>query len=295
VAAPGTTRRTSSATSPRPPPSIDPRRTASVASGTSRERHLPRSYRVEARDDTTPDWIRERVSFTAAYGDERLIAQVFLPRGGRPPFQTVVYFPGSSAITAGPSDELGQRPAFKLLTHFLKSGRAVLYPVYKGTHERSDGKPDYYRALDYLASRSDFDNRRVAFQGLIWGGWVAPMVLAVESRFAAAIVVLGGLNPRARPRPEVDTLNYAPHVKLPVLMLNGRYDLVFPLGPSVRPLFERIGTSSGDKVLRVCESDHSIPRAELIRESLAWLDKYLGPVQTAAAQTTEAKPSPRAR
>jgi formylglycine-generating enzyme required for sulfatase activity/dienelactone hydrolase len=266
--------------------------------------------RVEARDETNPDWIRERVSFTAAYGDERVIAQVFLPRSGRPPFQTVVYFPGSSAITAGPSDEVGQRPAFKLLVHFLKAGRAILYPVYRGTHERSGGKTNYYRALhtsgaptqefvdyqvtivrdvrrslDYLSSRSDLDRRRVAFQGFSWGGGVAPMVLAVESRFAAAIVVLGGLTPRARPRPEVDPLNYAPHLKLPVLMLNGRYDLVFPLESSVRPMFERIGTPPGDKVLRVYESDHTIPRAELIRESLAWLDKYLGPVEPVSPAT----------
>jgi len=35
----------------------------------------------------------------------------------------------------------------------------------------------------------------------------------------------------------------------------------------------------------VYESDHGIPRAELIRESLAWLDKYLGPVEPAAAPT----------
>ncbi len=277
--------------------------------------------RVEARDETRPDWIRERVSFTAAYGDERVIAQLYLPRTGRPPYQTVVYFPGSDAIRAGPSDELDQRLTFALfLSHFLKSGRAVLYPVYKGTHERNGGKPDYYgalhvsgdptqeyvdyqvmvvrdvrRSLDYLASRPDIDSRRVAFEGFSWGGSVAPIVLAVENRFAAAIVVLGGLDDVGRPRPEVDLLNYAPRVRLPVLMLNGRYDLVFPLESSVRPLFERLGTPPGDKVLRVYESDHGIPRTELVRESLAWLDKYLGPVQTAAAPAADATPSPGVR
>jgi hypothetical protein len=66
-------------------------------------------------------------------------------------------------------------------------------------------------------------------------------------------------------------------------MLNGRYDLVFPLESSARPLFERLGTPPSDKVLRVYESDHGIPRTELVRESLAWLDKYLGPVESAAA------------
>ncbi len=264
--------------------------------------------RVEARDESRPDWIRERVSFTAAYGDERVIAQLYLPRAARPPYQTVVYFPGSDAIGAGPSDEVEQRLSFRLfLSYLLKSGRAVLYPVYKGTHERNGGKPDYYgalhmsgdptqeyadyqvkvvgdvrRSLDYLASRPDINSRRVAYQGFSWGGLVAPIVLAVENRFAAAVVVLGGLDPWARPRPEVDLPNYAPRVKLPVLMLNGRYDLVFPLESSARPLFERLGTPPGDKVLRVYESDHMVPRAELIRESLAWLDRYLGPVEPAA-------------
>jgi dienelactone hydrolase len=265
--------------------------------------------KVETRDDSRPDWIRERVSFTAAYGDERVIAQLYLPRAVRPPYQVVVYFPGSDAIRAEPSDGLEHRLTFWLvLSPFLKAGRAVLYPVYKGTHERNEGKPDYYqklhlsgdptqeyadyqvtvvrdvrRSLDYLASRPDIDGRRVAYEGFSWGGSVAPMVLAVEKRFAAAIIVLGGLDEVDRPRPEVDLPNYAPRVRLPVLMLNGRYDLVFPLESSARPLFERLGTPPSDKVLRVYESDHGIPRTELVRESLAWLDKYLGPVESAAA------------
>jgi eukaryotic-like serine/threonine-protein kinase len=250
------------------------------------------------------------VSFTAAYGDQRVIAQLYLPRTGRPPYQTIVYFPGSDAIAAGPSDLVDQRLTFALfIRHLLKSGRAVLYPVYKGTHERNAGKPEYYsalhvsgdptqeyaeyqvmvvrdvrRSLDYLASRSDIDGRRLAYQGFSWGGLVAPMLLAVEPRFAAAIVGAGGLDPWARPRPEVDLPNYAPRVRLPVLMLNGRYDLVVPLDSSARSMFELLGTSPEDKVSRVYDSDHAIPRNEFIRESLAWLDKYLGPVEPAAVE-----------
>jgi dienelactone hydrolase len=267
--------------------------------------------RVEARDETRPDWIRERVSFTAAYGDERVIAQLYLPRTGRPPYQTVVYFPGSDAIEAGRSDEVEHRLYFKLLlSHLLKAGRAILYPVYKGTHERNGGKQEYYgalhvsgdptqeyadyqvtlvrdvrRSLDYLASRPDLDSRRVAFYGFSWGGFIAPIVLAVEGRFAAAIVVVGGLDDVHRPRPEVDLPNYAPRVKLPVLMLNGRYDMVSPLESSARPMFELLGTPPAHKVLHVYESDHSVPRSELIRESLAWLDTYLGPVEPVPSAT----------
>ena len=239
--------------------------------------------RVEARDETRPDWIRERVSFTAAYGDERVIAQLFLPRTGRPPYQTVVYFPGSDAILAGSSDKVDERLSFALfISHLLKSGRAVLYPVYKGSHERSGGKQDYYyafhdsgaptqeyadyqvtlvrdvrRSLDYLASRSEIDRRRLAFQGFSWGGFVAPLVLAVEPRFVTAIIGSGGLDPSLRPRPEIDPFNYAPRVRLPVLMLNGRYDLVVPLESSARPMFRLLGTPSDNKLLRVYDSDHT--------------------------------------
>jgi hypothetical protein len=110
------------------------------------------------------------------------------------------------------------------------------------------------------------------------------MVLAVEPRLAAAIVAAGGFDPWVRPRPEVDLPNYAPRVRLRVLMLNGRYDLVVPLESSARPMFELLGTSPDNKVLRVYDSDHAIPRNEFIRESLAWLDRYLGPVEPAASE-----------
>jgi cephalosporin-C deacetylase-like acetyl esterase len=224
-----------------------------------------------------------------------------------------VYFPGSDAIEAGPSDTLDQRLTFEVFIRpFLKSGRAVLYPVYKGTHERNGGRPDYYsmlhvsgaptreyadyqvvlvrdvrRALDFLVSRPDIDHRRVAFEGFSWGAFIAPIILAVEPRFAAAVLVSGSFDPAMRPRPEADLINYAPRVKLPVLMLNGRYDLVAPLESGALPMFEFLGTSPGNKVLRVYESDHMIPLTEFIRESLSWLDKYLGPVRSVAAGTKE--------
>jgi cephalosporin-C deacetylase-like acetyl esterase len=260
--------------------------------------------RVEARDETGPDWIRERVSFAAAYGDERVIAQLYLPRTGHAPYQTVVYFPGSDAIDAGPSDTLAGRLSFEMFIRpVLKTGRAVLYPVYKGTHERNGGRPEYYRALhvsgdptrefadyevvlvrdarralDFLESRPDVDHRRIAFEGISWGAFMAPLILAVEPRFTAAVLMSGAFDPAVRPRPEVDVLNYAPRVTVPVLMLNGRYDLVSPLESGARPMFAALGTAPENKALRLYDSDHLIPATEFIRESLGWLDKYLGRV-----------------
>jgi len=262
----------------------------------------PLEARVEARDDSHEDWVRERVSFSAAYGGERVIAQLFLPRRAASPFQAVVYFPGSMALGSRPSDTLGESIEFKQnLSFFVLAGRAVLYPVLKETHERGrggEGLPadgtregavlqvqqvqDVRRSVDYLVSRPDIDPGRLAFCGFSWGGYLASVVLAVEDRIRTGIVHSGGLV-SWHTRPEVDPINYVSHVCVPVLMLNGRYDLVVPLETAARPMFERLGTPDHDKRLYVVDSDHWIPRTELIRESLAWLDKYLGPVEPAAA------------
>jgi hypothetical protein len=62
-------------------------------------------------------------------------------------------------------------------------------------------------------------------------------------------------------------------------MLNGEYDLAFPLELNVKPMFEMIGTPEEQKRLVVYPTDHFVPPDEFLKESLAWLDKYLGPVQ----------------
>jgi len=260
---------------------------------------------VEARHEDSNDWIREQVSFKAPYGDERIVAQLYLPKNGSPPYQTVVYFPGSGALTSGPTDIFENSFEFKYNVSFImQTGRAVFYPAYKGTHERKDGiDPDLHlscepthefseyqikvvkdvrRSLDYLESRDDIDSDRFAFYGFSWGGVVANIVLAVEDRFKAAIVNVGGLISYGPPRPEADLLNFAPRVTLPVLMLNGRYDLAVPLETSAKPMFHFLGTKEPDKVLKIYDTDHWLEKKELIRESLVWLDTYLGPVEKAA-------------
>jgi dipeptidyl aminopeptidase/acylaminoacyl peptidase len=106
---------------------------------------------------------------------------------------------------------------------------------------------------------------------------MAPIVLAVEDRLKAGIVALGGLE--AGWRPEVSGSSYVRRVKTPVLLLSGRYDIAFPYEISSRPMFDLLGTPVEDRLHRVYETDHWIPQNELIKETLAWLDKHLGPVR----------------
>ena len=62
-------------------------------------------------------------------------------------------------------------------------------------------------------------------------------------------------------------------------MLNGRFDSPLPFEASVKPLFDLLGTPAAHKKLMLYDTDHFLPRNEFIKETLAWLDRYLGPVK----------------
>ena len=241
------------------------------------------------------DWTTEIVSFDAGYGNERMIAYLCLPKNARPPYQTVVYFPGSGAIHTNKKLEFVANEGYAAIVP--KSGRALLFPIYKGTHQRSDDltedtdplsasyrdhtiawAKDLSRSIDFLETRKDIDREKLAYLGFSWGGEVAPVMLAVERRFKAAILVSGGLDPY-RTLPEAEPFNFVSRVQIPVLMLNGRYDHRFPVEAAQLPFFRSLGTPEKDKKHVIYESGHAPPRKDYIRESLDWLDKYLGPVK----------------
>ena len=250
---------------------------------------------VESVDDSSQYWKKEKVTFSAAYGSERVIAYLFLPKNVAPPFQTILVFPGSDGVQIGTSEDLDVSGDFD--DFIVMSGRAVLYPVVKGTYERRDSRLQYTdanpsrtyaefvrqwvkdvrRSLDYLESRPDIDSERIGFYGVSWGARIGNVVLAVEERFRVAVLMGGGL-PHVQPLPEVAETNYAPRVRIPVLMLNGVYDRVFPLETNQKPMFDLLGSEEKEHV--VFESGHILVghRNQMIQRLLDWLDLHLGPV-----------------
>ena len=100
---------------------------------------------------------------------------------------------------------------------------------------------------------------------------------AVEPRIKVCVFALGGLDFH-RSLPEVDTINFVSRVKQPVLMLNGRYDFFFPVESTQDPFYQLLGSKKDQKKHLLYETGHNIPRNELIKETLDWLDQYLGPV-----------------
>jgi cephalosporin-C deacetylase-like acetyl esterase len=257
--------------------------------------------RLESRKES-PEWSLEKVSFDAAYGGERVIAWLFLPKNAAPPFQTVIYMGGDAPVFQRSSQDIENYYEVPMFFSFLvKNGRAVLYPLYKGFFERGNDAligvietnwashqwrevliqqvKDLRRSIDYLETRPDIDCRKLAFEGMSFGSVLGPVILAVEDRFKASILLAGGFGLfGGQGLPEVNQVNYVSRVKTPTLMLNGKYDSFLPPETSSKPMFDLLGTPAEHKRQIYYETDHIPPVNEFIKETLAWLDKYLGPV-----------------
>jgi dienelactone hydrolase len=232
----------------------------------------------------------ERVSFDAAYGNERVIASFYVPRDRTPPYHTVVYFPGKSALWLNSIE----KHDFVLVEFLIRSGRAVLCPMYKGTFERRSptlpegGKAfrdlqvlwfkDLARSVDYLETRDDVDAERLAYFGFSMGAIFGMINTALEDRFQASVLLSGGLLPWPNPA-EVDQINFVSRVRTPTLVINGREDFALPLETSVRPMYDLLGVAEPDKKLVLIDAGHIPPRLPVIRETLDWLDLQLGPVR----------------
>jgi eukaryotic-like serine/threonine-protein kinase len=250
---------------------------------------------TKTADDSARDWRRETVEINAAYGGERLTIQLILPKRTAPPFQTLVYFPGINALHNRSSAD-GLARMFENTDFVVRSGRALAYPIYKATHERQSEltsdfpamttlyrdhvimwSKDVQRTVDYLATRPDIAHDKTGYLGRSWGGAMGTIMVASEPRFKLAIFYVGGFYAQHAP-PEVEAINFAPRVRVPSLMLNGRYDLFFPADTSQRAMFNLLGIREPHKRWLVYETGHNLPREKMISETLTWLDRYFGPV-----------------
>ena len=253
---------------------------------------LPLHATIESTEQTA-DWTRQKISFDAAYGGERMVVYLYLPKKYSPPFQAVINFPAAGAVRVRSSQDID----LWIPDYLIKSGRAIAFPILKGTFDRSDGlktpRPDMTnnyrdhvidwvkdvaRSIDYLETRPDIDSNKIGYTGFSWGAAMAAVVPAVETRIKAAALLSPGFY-LAKCLPEVDALNFDPRVKIPVLMLNGLYDFYYPPTTSQEPMFRLLGTPTADKRRVLYKAGHDLPDAEVIRETLDWFDHYLGPVK----------------
>ena len=247
-------------------------------------------------DDSIPGYRRLVVSVRTAYDAGRMAIIMLLPREVPPPWQPVIWFPGDDAFFRTSSDQLASMYLFDFLP---RSGRALIYPVYKGLYERSERwertpigtrdmmirwAQDISRTIDFLGTRREMDTTRIAFYGFSAGAVYGPFFTAVEPRIKTSILLGGGLVLRPF-RPESHPAAFAPRSRAATLMINGRDDFIMPYDLAQRPLFDLLGAPADHKRLVRLDGGH-IPtrRQDIMREVLDWLDRYLGPVNQPTAR-----------
>ena len=154
-------------------------------------------------------YIREKIVVDAAYGGERMTVYLFLPKQSQPPYQTVIYFPGSGSVHSRSSENLALRGS----VFVPKSGRTLVFPVYKSTYERGDGLEsvtpnettswkdhvimwgkDLRRTIDYLETREDLDTEQIAYLGASWGAATGAIMMAIEPRLDTGVVMVAGMH-----------------------------------------------------------------------------------------------------
>jgi dienelactone hydrolase len=256
---------------------------------------LPLDATVDPNRQITPDWTREKVTFRTAYGNERMAAYLYLPKHAQPPFQTLVFFPSARVNGLSSSDEPGDVTFFDFV---VQSGRAVIYPVYENLYERRTGAPtvpgatvqrqkiidwskDLGRSIDYLETRPDIDRAHLGYLGVSQGAAYGVILAALEDRLKTVVLLDGGFFQFEHPIAGVDQADFAPRLTKPTLMVNGRYDATFAHETGQLPMLRMIGTPAADKHQVLFETPHDVrlEHESLVREVLAWLDKYLGRVQ----------------
>jgi predicted esterase len=247
----------------------------------------PLDARIEETEDSRY-WTRQRISFNAAYGEQRTTLYLYLPRAAEPPLQTIVYWPPTGALILNSIDQVNMPLDFA-----LRGGRAIAFPLLDGTFERrQSGFPnwasiagrdlvirqvkDMRRSIDYLETRADIDSQSLAYYGFSWGGRLGAIAMAVEPRLKVAVLNQAGIQHVSAP--ETSVVNFLPRVAAPVLQFNGRYDTDFRFETSAKPYFDLLGTTPIDKKHVVEPTGHFVSQTAVIGETLNWLDRYLGPV-----------------
>jgi dienelactone hydrolase len=253
--------------------------------------------RVVSVTENEKGWVLEKVNFKTAYDNERMDCYLFLPTNTQPPYQSVIYGHSANALYQENSDNLEDFFEYKAFLEFIvENGRAVVFPIIKGTYGQRPDTPtnppagshqktthltrkikDYRRCLDFLETRDDFNKETIAFYGMSWGPRLGTFLSAVDSRIKVNIFYAGGIEIYEETRPEVNMIYFLTQVKIPTLMINGKYDAIFPVG-NITAMFKLLGTPDNDKNLVLFDSDHLAPVEGVMSETLAWLDLHFGQV-----------------
>ena len=223
------------------------------------------------RETSAPehDWIRERYVLDADVLSGKMPVLVFRPRKSPGPLQPVIFLPPADSYTgAYPSTDIDITSYG--IEFVVRNGRALVWPVITGTHEREGPSADPGReafvarwlainqqrrleigaVLDWFSFDDQFDGNKAAILAASFGAtFVSSHILASEPRLRAAVLMSGYVaNIDTDMFPDVVNPNsYWPAVEQPILVLNGRYDIATHQNEMRDLLVNTIGTPAASK------------------------------------------------
>ena len=134
---------------------------------------------------------------------------------------------------------------------------------------------DLRRGLDYLETRPDIDASRIAMMGPS-GDDLKLILPAVETRYRTVIYTGTGIRKEYQQAPpEMNPVNFVPHIQAPKFLLQGRYDEANPLTTQGEPFFKLLREP---KRRTIYEGGH-IPGPQIMLPAINnWLDEAMGAV-----------------
>lgn len=253
-------------------------------------------------DDIRPDrdWIRQRLVIHSDKLPAPLPVLIFHPANIDGSVQPILYLPPGDSYTGNfPSADID---ITKYGIEFVvESGRALVWPIIAGTHERFRPRSKESRqalvnrwtkglqvrraeigaVIDYLESQPEFDADRTGLLASSFGAtFVSPNILAMEHRIRTAVLLsssLAAINPAVFPA-EVNPNTYWPRVTTPILLMNGSYDISIHVTKSRDLLLQTIGTTGNNKRGILYDAPHwPLPPHRVRNDTLSWFDNHLGP------------------
>jgi hypothetical protein len=238
-----------------------------------------------------PSWTRERIWIDGPATDSILL-YFYAPKTSNPPYQTIVYVPGSGAFCCQTLPEEMEWA----IGPVIQGGRAVLAVVLKGMIEREfdpgflPPEPSSVRfrdlmvqqatelrlGIDYVEARGDVDPDRLAYVAVSFGAGSRLGFSVVDDRYKAVVYIGGGIDERVKPTlPEADNVNFAPYLSVPKLLLNGRSDEEHPWLTRGLPLWNLLREPK--ELVLLDGGGHVVPLETRIPAINDFLDRTLGP------------------
>jgi formylglycine-generating enzyme required for sulfatase activity/DNA-binding winged helix-turn-helix (wHTH) protein/dienelactone hydrolase len=247
------------------------------------------------RVEESPLWTADEIRLTFA-SQEPTTLYIVKPKAHAGRLQPIVYSGvGDCCYTRRPNrDALEQ---LQIAGFVVNSGRALVMPIWAGGYERYVPESrvteealdrerrvsllwqhDLGTTIDYLETQQEMDVQKIGYLGISRGASFAGAInIALEPRIRAAVFAAGGIWIHSPLHPMIDLINYAPRITVPMLMLSGRYDHIYPYEQSQKRTFELLGTRAADKKQIEYDTGHfTLPPNRVAADVTDWFDRYLG-------------------